>query len=1165
MQDRNLLWKLALIGLAVVWGFYQIIPVEKRLKGGIDLVGGHSLLYDIDTTGLEDTKDLSTRVMDRLKQRVDPNGVRNLVWRPVGNTRLEIQMPLPPADASQRREAYQKALDNLTAANISVFQIEQTLTLSGQERQDRLAKLADAVPARKTLMPKLVEAYDAWQKSLDQKKFQAVTQELEQSYEQILDQVLATNVDQTELSDVLDQAKDERAKSLDAFYKQYPSRVEQIKQVVSAYDSWSEKKGPLDSPADLMRLLRGAGVLEFHILAPADNPEMYSTYTKTLEDKGPRTRPDDEFAWYEVSKKEPMGGIVRQWSGKNWVLAYYKNPLKVMDKSRPDWKLTSAYPTRDDKGMPAVGFEFNDAGSRMFLELTRNNIGNPLAIILDGKAYSAPNIQSAISQRGIITGKFSVEEVNYLVSTLNAGSLDARLKDTPISQNSIGPSLGQDNRNAGFVAAKWGLIAVVGFMIVYYMWAGAIADFALALNMLLLLAVMAALEATFTMAGIAGVILSMGMAVDANVLIFERMREEKQKSQSLRLIIKNGFDRALPTIIDSNLTTIITCVVLYYIGTEEIKGFALTLGLGLVINIFTAVFVTKIIFNLIATYTSIGSPAMLSLIRKPNIDWMSKQKLFWSFSLIFVVIALIAWPLRGGDKYDIEFRGGTAAQIELKSAGSLTMEQVRNEVKNAGTMLEDSSKAIASSDLTQDSSSTNAYSLKFQNIDVQRVETALLSFMDDKIEKGSLEVQGPNMLTFRTNPDLKLAKDVVAKSVKKVADETAQTGRDLAAAQVQSIGSENKTFEIVTIATAQKMVVDTIIQSMGKYLNIQQAIGFNPDIKVYPITHKRLGQVIGDQKVPGYVPNFIGGAAFVISDLNPAVTLDELQTRVDAMRLQPDFEKIQASSIFDLVGLTPAAGQDLSKTAENQIRYSRVAMVVVDQNSLYDEDEKAWQAQVVAPELKLVQEAMTRTSGLQKVTQFAAQVADQTRMAAILALVVAFGAIAVYLWIRFGTFRHGIAANIATCHDVLSVLGLVMISAWVAQTPIGKALLVQDFKLNLSIVAAFLTLIGYSVNDTIIVFDRIRENQGKLKELAPQLINNSINQTLSRTIITSFTTFLVMIIMYIFGGEGVRGFSFVMLFGVAFGTYSSIAIASPLLLGWKGAFGYKAPVSTTKE
>jgi SecD/SecF fusion protein len=178
---------------------------------------------------------------------------------------------------------------------------------------------------------------------------------------------------------------------------------------------------------------------------------------------------------------------------------------------------------------------------------------------------------------------------------------------------------------------------------------------------------------------------------------------------------------------------------------------------------------------------------------------------------------------------------------------------------------------------------------------------------------------------------------------------------------------------------------------------------------------------------------------------------------------------------------------------------------------------------------------------------------------------VAFGAIAVYLWIRFGTFRHGIAANIATCHDVLSVLGLVMISAWVAQTPIGKALLVQDFKLNLSIVAAFLTLIGYSVNDTIIVFDRIRENQGKLKELAPQLINNSINQTLSRTIITSFTTFLVMIIMYIFGGEGVRGFSFVMLFGVAFGTYSSIAIASPLLLGWKGAFGYKAPVSTTKE
>ncbi|NLE28158.1 MAG: protein translocase subunit SecD [Phycisphaerae bacterium] len=1164
MRDRNLLWKLALIGVLVLWGIYEITPVNKQLKGGIDLVGGHSLLYEIDTTGLDETNDLSTNVMTVLKQRVDPNGVRNLVWRPVGDTRLEVQMPLPPKDASMRREEYQKAIDTLTASNISVFQLEQALALSGQERQGRLKSLIGSVPAREELMPRLVDAYDAWQKSLAEKKAQDVIQDLEQNYEDVLDQMLATNVDLTEVNEVLELAKDEREKVLESLYAKYPTRVEQIKQVVTAYDQWSAKKGPLDSPDDLMRLLRGAGVLEFHILAPMENPDAYSNYIKNLEEKGPRARPDDEFAWYEVSKKESVYGITHEWGGKNWVLAYQKNPLKVMDRSRPDWKLSSAYPTRDDKGMPAVGFEFNDAGSRMFLELTRNNIGNPLAIVLDDKVYSAPNIQSAISQRGIITGKFSVEEVNYLVSTLNAGSLEARLKDTPIAVNSIGPSLGQDNRNAGFVAAKWGLVAVVVFMVIYYMWAGAIADFALALNLLLLLAAMAALEATFTMAGIAGVILSMGMAVDANVLIFERMREEKERSQSLRLIIKNGFDRALPTIIDSNVTTIITCVVLYYIGTEEIKGFALTLGLGLVINIFTAVFVTKIIFNLLVSYTSISKLPMLSLIKRPNINWMSYQKYIWLLNVIFILVAVILWPLRGSDKYDIEFRGGTAVQIELKSADSLGIEDVRDQIKASGTALTQSAGAFESAQLTQAPGSENSYTLTFQNIDAQRVEASLLSFMDDQIEKGSLEIRGNNTVSFRVNPDLKLSAEAVENRIKQVAEETAKTGRELSGAQVQSIGKEGTNYEIVTIATSQRLVVDAIIQNMGQYLNIQQPIRFNPDIKVYPITRKRLGQVIDDPKAPGYVPNFIGGAAFVVSDIEPAVTIGELQGRVDAMRLQPDYEKMQASSIFDLVGLTPAAGQDLSKLSPDQVRYNRIAMVVVNQDALYDEDPQAWQSQVVEPEMKLLQEAMTRTSGLQKVTQFAGQVATQTRLAAVLALVLAFLAIGVYLWIRFGTLRHGIAANVATIHDILCVVGLVMITAWIAETAFGRALLIQDFKLNLSMIAAFLTLIGYSVNDTIIVFDRIRESQSRHKELSSSLINDSINQTLSRTIITSISTFLVMIIMYIFGGEGVRGFSYVMILGIMFGTYSSIAIASPLLLGWSNVFKSKTPVSETE-
>jgi SecD/SecF fusion protein len=1158
MQDRNLIWKLAFIAVIVLWGVYTVSTTQ--LKGGIDLVGGHSLLYEIDTTGLKETTDLSARVMDRLKQRVDPQGVRNLVWRPVGNTRLEIQMPLPPKEATELRAAFQSSMDLLKSSNVSVFELERALALNGDKRQGQLETLVRSVSARQAILPELVRAYDAWQKALADKASQDIQEDREAVYESQLDKMLATNINIAELNEALETVPAEREKSLKNILAKYPARKGQIESVVTAYDSWSTVKGPLDDPADLMRLLRGAGVLEFHILASAspDAPEQFTDYIKRLEEKGPRARPDDEYAWYEIAKEDAIGGgIVREWGGKRWVLAYQTNPMRVLDKAKAGWKLADSNPTRDDTGMPAVSFTFNEIGANYFADLTRNNIGKALAIVLDGQAYSAPVIRSTIRERGIITGKFTIEEVNYLVNTLNAGSLDASLKDTPIAVNSIGPSLGLDNRTAGFKASLWGLAVVVVFMLFYYFWAGAIADFALAMNLLLLLAVMVTLQATFTMAGIAGVILSMGMAVDANILIFERMREEQQRLQSLRLIIKNGFDRALPTIVDANMTTIITCVVLFYIGSEEIKGFALTLGLGLLINIFTAFFVTKVVFTLMANHSAFKSLPMLSLIKRPSVNWMSKQKYFWAVSFVFIIIALIAWPMRGEGKYDIEFRGGTSVQIELKSPELMGIEEVRVQVKEAGQTLAGSSVAVQQAQVKQDAQVPSRFMVTFNNISAHRMEAAMMAFMSDDIEKGSLEIASPNTIAFRlkTGEGQKPSVEKVKADLATVAKAVETMGKDLTAAQVQSIGQKGTNFEIVTTATSQQLVTDAVIQKMGGSLNIQQAIGFNPDIKVYPITRKRLGEVIADPKAPGYIPEYLGGVAMVVHDLDPAVTIEELKDRVNTMRLQPDFKAIQWRSQFDVIGLTAMPGQDLSQLSEKETRYNRVAVVVMDPNAVYDEDESIWKSQLAEPELMLLQEAMTRTSGLQRVTQFAPQVAGQTMIAAVLAMIVAFGAIAMYLWIRFGTLRHGIAANIATVHDLLTVLGLVLITAWLADTALGKALMIQDFKLNLTMVAAFLTLIGYSVNDTIIVFDRIRENQGKLKELRPNLINDSINQTLSRTIITSITTLLVMLTLYIFGGDGVHGFSYVMILGILFGSYSSIAIASPLLLGWTGVMG----------
>jgi len=736
------------------------------------------------------------------------------------------------------------------------------------------------------------------------------------------------------------------------------------------------------------------------------------------------------------------------------------------------------------------------------------------------------------------------------------------LKDTPIAVNSIGPSLGQANREAGLTAAKYGLIAVVVFMLIVYFYAGLVAAFAMLMNLLLLLAAMAALQATFTMPGIAGLILSMAMAVDANVLIYERMREEFERSQSLRLIIKNGYERALPTIIDSNMTTIITCVVLYYIGTEEIKGFGLTLGLGLVINIFSAVFATRVIFSLLIKYGILRSLHMLPLPKRFHINWLGMQRYFFIFSAILFTIGLVTYPLRGNDKYDIEFRGGTAVGIELRQPKLLTISQVRQEKEKAGQLLIDSAAAFRAAKISGDPNSQNTYTIKLAGIPAARLEAAMLSFMDDKIEKGTLQIVDANSVTFRTRAEKKLSAEAVRNLITQdVARATEMTGKELRAAQVQSVGQKDLNFEIVTTATAQRLVIESIVDTMGQYLNIQQPIGFNPDIKVYPVTKKRLGDVIGDSRAPGYVPgDYLGGVVLVVNDLKPALTLNQLRDRIAAMRLQPDFEKYQWRT-SELVGLTPMVGEDITHLSQDQIRYTRVAAVVADPSISYDEDEGIWRSQLAGPETRLLQESLARTSELQKVNQFAGQVASQMKVAAILAMIVSFFAIAVYLWIRFGTLRHGVAANVAIIHDLVISIGFVMVSAYLAETVIGKWLMIEDFKINLSMVAAFLTVIGYSVNDTIVVFDRIRENQRKLRDITPQMINDSVNQTLSRTMLTGVTTLAVMFIMYVFGGEGVRGFCYVVFLGTAIGTYSSIAVASPLLVKWSSITGYDTAMS----
>jgi preprotein translocase subunit SecD len=249
--------------------------------------------------------------------------------------------------------------------------------------------------------------------------------------------------------------------------------------------------------------------------------------------------------------------------------------------------------TSFDQGMPAVAFQFNSAGAERFADITRENVGKPFAIVLDDKVITAPVIKSPIlGGSGIITGSFSVEEANELSMLLRSGALPAPLK--VIEERSVGPSLGADSIEAGKRASYLAIALVMGFMMLCYGLFGVFANIALAINMIMILACMSLFQATLTLPGIAGIVLTLGMAVDANVLIYERIREEIRNGKSPYAAIDHGFKAAFSTIMDSNLTTLIAAFLLFYFGTGSVKGFAVTLSIGIITSMFSAILVTRL-------------------------------------------------------------------------------------------------------------------------------------------------------------------------------------------------------------------------------------------------------------------------------------------------------------------------------------------------------------------------------------------------------------------------------------------------------------------------------------------------------------------------------------------------------------------------------------------
>ena len=402
---------------------------------------------------------------------------------------------------------------------------------------------------------------------------------------------------------------------------------------------------------------------------------------------------DAEFVW--GSRVETLG------DGQEYRRLYYvRSRAEMTGEVLQDAKVSTGQ-TFEYAGQAIVNFSTTSEGVGIFKRVTGAHVGEKMAIILDNQVYSAPTIQVKIREgSGIITGSATMEEAKDLAIVLRSGALPAPLEI--VEDRTVGPSLGRDSIEQGRKAALIGLLVVMVFMVIYYGLSGLVANLALALNLFFVMAVLAGFHGTLTLPGIAGIILTIGMAVDANVLIFERIREELQSGKTLRVAIENGYGRAFLTIVDANLTTIITAIVLYQYGTGPIKGFALTLMIGIISSMFTALFVTRTVFDVAINRWQLTSISIgrLKIFGETHFDFLRLRKIAFAASALVILIGLGSAVVKGGYNPSIDFAGGTLLELHFDPAVEVsdirealagvdidgkTMDLQRSEIKKFGS------------------------------------------------------------------------------------------------------------------------------------------------------------------------------------------------------------------------------------------------------------------------------------------------------------------------------------------------------------------------------------------------------------------------------------------------------------------------------------------------
>lgn len=1142
---RNGLICLAVLILSIV----SITPPAQKLRLGKDLAGGASLVYGVDIPpGQSDVMD---RVKTVVKERLDPQGVLEISVVPQGSDRLEITMPLPGEDVKKERAKFEAVLAQFTAVSISPEEFESVVTRSAESRQAWIDSKAGSNAELKTRLELAVrdaeaaaKARAAVNKAQDDERAirdQIRNQNLPEGDPTLVNLKAALDAAQTATREAVDAAAkanialettrtaalstglsaadlrralnldnrpiklldknkqpvtrdSPRAAALKSIEERYPDQKAKVEQVISAWGEYQSKRRSLDDPDDIVRILRGAGVLNFRIAVQPGEYQQEGDLRTSLREKGPTATPAaSEARWYKVNKLENWVETVEQlddlrkapsvyFAGRGLVADEYKGQPYVLLWDRPgsrllesDGQVSGARQGQDQLGRPAIDFTMDPVGADRLGDLTGRNVGKQMAVLLDDEVYTAPRLQSRISSQGQITGSFSQAELDYIIRVLSAGSLQAKLSPGPLSKSVLGPQLGAENLDKGLWAGIIAFVIVGVFMVMYYFWCGLIAMIGLVLNLLMILAAMALNHAAFTLPGIAGVILTFGMAVDANVLVYERMREERERGADARTAVRLGHAKALSAIVDGNVTTLIVCVVLGLFGSQEIRGFALTLGIGNVTTLFAQLFVTRFIFTFLVDRMRWSSFSMLPMVNNgwlgkrlvPRIDWMGLRFVTMGISILLTGVGVFFLVYEGRGLLGTEFRGGTSVTMVLK----------------------------------EESPGKRA--------------TLTRAIVEDRVEKIGQGRPANDPLS-----DLKFA--------------------EVIAVNPESGGLTSSTFTVRTLVTDAELLQRTLVGEFRDVLDSRPAIAFGgagAAPRGFPITTPSLGASIDNPGVRADAAEFRGGVALVLEGMSPPISRSELESRLAAKRQQQDFQDVSARTSRVVV----LDGTDEAVTA--------AAVMVRDPSVSYFEDARRWETDVRDREWALATSALTTAQTQAEVQNFSAAVADTFRNTAIISVLAATILIVAYIWVRFNSFRYSAASIVCTLHDCLVAIGFVGLATVVYRElpAIAGPLGILPFKIDLNVMAAILTILGYSLNDTVIVMDRIRETRGKLPYATRQIINDAINQTFSRTIITSGLTLLATLVLYIYGGEGVRVFAYTMLVGIVVGVYSSVAVAAPLV------------------